>query len=155
MASAKTVCDTVRTAIEPIAAGLGLTLWDVEFVKEGARQVLRVTIDKASGVTIDDCEQMHRAIDPVLDELDPIDVPYHLEVSSPGVERELRTDAHIDAFVGERVSVRLFAPVDGKKRLEGILRGRGENGEILLEAGAQMLTLPRAGVAKIQTVFDF
>ena len=96
--------------------GLGYTLWDVEYVKEGSEWYLRVTIDSPSGITIDDCERVHRAIDPVIDEHDPIENAYHLEVSSPGIERVLRTDAHLAAFAGEEVEVRLYAAVDGKNR---------------------------------------
>ena len=83
---------SVRAAIAPVVEGLGYSIWDLEYVKEGADWFLRVTIDSPSGITIDDCETVHRAIDPVLDEVDPIEGAYHLEVSSPGIERELRTD---------------------------------------------------------------
>ena len=98
---------------------------------------------------------MHRAIDPVLDELDPIEDAYDLEVSSPGIERELRTDAHIEYAVGERVELRLFAPVDGQKRFEGVLAGLGENREILLDDGNAVRAFARNTVAKISTVFEF
>ena len=155
MAGAKNIAETVYVGIEPIATELGLTLWDVEFVKEGARRILRVTIDSENGVTIEDCERMHRAIDPVLDEMDPIETSYDLEVSSPGIERELRTDAHIEASIGEVVELRLFAPLEGQKRFEGVLSGRGENGEILLAQGESVHAFPRNAVSKIRTVFDF
>ena len=99
------VVATVKRLAEPIAEGLGYELWDVEYVKEGADYYLRITIDSSEGITIEDCEKMHRAIDPVLDEADPIESAYYLEVSSPGSERELRTDAHILACIGEDVEV--------------------------------------------------
>lgn len=150
----KSIAETVRAGILPVAEELGLSVWDVEFVKEGARRILRVTIDHEDGVTIEDCERMHRAIDPVLDEMDPIDTAYDLEVSSPGVERELRTDAHIDATLGERVEVRFFAPFEGKKSMEGILAGR-EGDALLLDVGEERISLPRTAIAKIQTVFVF
>ena len=155
MAGAKSIAETVRTGIEPVAAELGLSIWDVEFVKEGARRILRVTTDHEDGITIDDCERMHRAIDPVLDELDPIDTAYDLEVSSPGIERELRTDAHIDASVGETVEVRFFAPFEGKKTMEGILAGRDEEGALLLEINGAVRPIQRSLIAKIKTVFHF
>ena len=113
MATGKNIPETVRALAEPVAATLSLSVWDVEFVKEGSRQVLRITIDKEDGVTIDDCEAMHRAMDPVLDEADPIATPYYLEISSPGVERELRTDAQLSAFVGAGL---VFAGVTGSLR---------------------------------------
>ena len=97
---------------------------------------------------------MHRAIDPVLDEIDPIEDAYDLEVSSPGIERDLRTDAHIDACVGEDVEVRFFAPFEGQKSARGILAGR-EEGVILLSVGDEIKRLPRDTVAKIHTVFEF
>ena len=155
MATGKNVAQVVSELIAPVAESLGLLLWDVEFLKEGARRVLRVTVDSDEGITIDDCERMHRAIDPLLDEADPIDTSYDLEVSSPGIERELRTDAHIDLFVGEQVELRFFAPVDGQKSLRGILAGRDEAGNVLLEVKGGVLTFKRTLVSKISTVFEF
>ena len=156
MATAKNIADTVRALAEPVAKDMGLVLWDVEFVKEGARHVLRVTIDKEDGVTIDDCEKLHRAIDPLLDEADPIDMPYDLEVSSPGIERDLRTDFHIDACEGWDVEIRLFAPLDGQKTFTGVLAGRDEAGDILLtQKDGSVRAFPRGSVAKIRTIFEF
>ena len=156
MAGGKNIAETVWQGIAPVAAELGLLIWDVEFVKEGAKRILRVTIDHEDGITIEDCERMHRAIDPVLDEIDPIDTAYDLEVSSPGIERELRTDAHIDACVGERVEVRFFAPFEGQKTVEGILLGReAESNAVLLDVGGTQKAFPRSAVAKMQTVFEF
>ena len=155
MAGNKNIAATVREGITPTADALGYTLWDVEFLKEGARRILRVTIDNEAGITIEDCEKMHRAIDPILDEIDPIEDAYDLEVSSPGIERELRTDAHIDFGIGELVDLRFFAPVNGKKTHRGILAGRDEAGSILLEADGAVTAFERAAVAKITTVFEF
>ena len=154
MAQGKSVVEAVTEGIAPVAEQLGYVLWDVEYVKEGARRILRVTIDNDEGITIEDCERMHRAIDPVLDEIDPIDVAYDLEVSSPGIERDLRTDFHIDACVGERVELRFFAPFEGKKSMEGILLGRRDN-LLLLEIGGEQKELPRSAISKIRTVFEF
>ena len=154
MAGGKSVAEIVRAGIQGVADELGLAIWDVEFLKEGARRILRVTIDHENGITIDDCERMHRAIDPVLDELDPIDTAYDLEVSSPGIERELRTDAHIDASIGEIVEARFFAPFEGKKSIEGVLAGR-EGADLLLEVNGTVCQIPRNVVAKLQTVFKF
>ena len=154
MAQGKSVVEAVTEGIAPVAEQLGYVLWDVEYVKEGARRMLRVTIDNDEGITIEDCERMHLAIDPVLDEIDPIDVAYDLEVSSPGIERDLRTDFHIDACVGERVELRFFAPFEGKKSMEGILLGRRDN-LLLLEIGGEQRELPRSVISKIRTVFEF
>ncbi len=155
MATAKNIAETVRELIAPVAEELGLTLWDVEFLKEGARRVLRVTIDSDEGITIEDCERMHRAIDPVLDEADPIDTSYDLEVSSPGIERDLRTDAHIDWSIGELVDLRFFAPLNGKKTLRGILVGRDGEGNVLIENDGNVESFARSAIAKLSTVFEF
>jgi ribosome maturation factor RimP len=154
MAGAKNIAETVWQGIAPVADELGLAIWDVEFVKEGARKILRVTIDHEDGITIEDCERMHRAIEPVLDEIDPIDTAYDLEVSSPGIERELRTDAHIDACVGEPVEVRFFAPFEGKKSLEAVLLGR-DGADVLLEIDGTERRVARNLIAKLRTIFEF
>ena len=106
---------------EPLAEPLGLSIWDVRFVKEGASWYLRIYIDKPDGISIDDCEALSNAIDPVLDEADPISQSYYLEVSSPGIERELTRDFHFEARKGEKIRVRLIRPVDGKREFTGIL----------------------------------
>ena len=79
----KNVVSVVREALEPVITELGYRLWDLEYVKEGAEYFLRFTIDSDDGITIDDCEKVHRTIDPLLDELDPIEGSYNLQVSSP------------------------------------------------------------------------
>ncbi len=157
------VAERVRAIIEPYAEELGYALWDVEYVREGADYILRVTIDSDAGITIDDCERMTRAIDPVLDEHDPIEDAYLLEVSSPGIERELTRPEHFAACAGERVEVRLFAPTDGSKVYTGTLRGLDEDGNIVIDEDAASSEaadksgkmFPRASVAKIKTIFEF
>ena len=146
---------SVRAAIAPVVEGLGYSIWDLEYVKEGADWFLRVTIDSPSGITIDDCETVHRAIDPVLDEVDPIEGAYHLEVSSPGIERELRTDEHYRLAAGERVEVRLFAPLDGAKVVVGTLAGLDDDKNLLLETEAGEKKIPRSQIAAAKTLFDF
>lgn len=156
MASAKNVVSTVTEGILPVANELGYELWDVEFVKEGAKRILRITIDHADGITIEDCERMHRAIDPVLDAIDPIEEAYDLEVSSPGIDRNIRTDAHIDACIGERIEVGFFAPYEGVKALEGILEGRDEEAKtVLLSVNGEQKAIPRKLIAKMHVVFEF
>ena len=151
----KNVAGVVTELIAPVANELGYELWDVEFVKEGTRRILRVTIDSEEGITIEDCEKMHRAIDPVLDEADPIEDAYYLEVSSPGLERELRTDDHIYACEGWEVEVRLFAPIDGSKVFNGILGPLTEDGSVTIETEGSVRTFAKNTVAKITTVFHF
>ena len=153
--SGRGIADRVREIITPTADELGYYLWDVEYVKEGADFVLRVTIDTDEGITIDDCETMTRAIDPVLDEHDPIPDSYLLEVSSPGIERELTRDDHFDLCVGEKVEVRLFAPVDGSRVWVGILGERDAEGNIPVETAGTVRAFPRNAISKVRTVFDF
>ncbi len=98
---------------EPIVGELGLRLWDVRYVKEGADWFLRVFIDKDGGVDINDCERVSRAINDPLDELDPIENAYCLEVCSPGIERELVRDEHFEQYLGADIMVRMRRPIDG------------------------------------------
>ncbi|MGN0550300.1 MAG: ribosome maturation factor RimP [Acutalibacteraceae bacterium] len=103
--------DTVWKICEPIINGLGLSLWDVRFVKEGAGWFLRLFIDKDGGVTIEDCEKVSRAVDKPLDNADPIEQAYCLEVSSPGIERELIRDFHFERFIGADIMVKMIRPL--------------------------------------------
>ena len=124
---------------EPLAQQLGLTLWDIRFVKEGASWYLRVFVEKEGGVSVDDCVAMSHALDGPLDETDPIEQNYYLEVSSPGLERELTRDEHFQALLGARIKVRLIRPVDQVRDFTGELLSFA-NGAItlLLENGTQM-----------------
>ncbi len=149
------IVGTVKKIAEPLAEELGYFLWDVEYVKEGAEMYLRITIDSEDGIQIEDCEKMHRAIDPLLDQADPIEGAYHLEVSSPGIERELRTDMHIEACEGWQVEARLYAPMDGAKSFLGILQGLDEDGNVLIDCNGTTRTFPRASLASLRTHYDF
>lgn len=150
----KNTADIVREALGDKIEALGYRLWDVEFVKEASEWYLRFTIDSDEGITIEDCEKVHRFVDPLLDELDPIEQAYHLEVSSPGVERDIRTPEHFAACIGEKVEVKLFAPLDGRKSCTGILVSY-ENDVITIDDGAAEIKIPRAKASKIKTVFDY
>ena len=149
------VVGTVKKIAEPLAEELGYFLWDVEYVKEGADMYLRITIDSEEGITIEDCEKMHRAIDPLLDEADPIEDAYHLEVSSPGIERDLKTDMQINACEGWDVEVRLYAPVDGAKSYLGVLCELDEEGNVVIETPNGVRKFPRASVASLKTHYNF
>ena len=153
--NSKSISEIVREIAEPIADELGCWVWDVEYVKEGTRKILRITIDAEEGIDINVCEKMHRTIDPILDEVDPIEEAYYLEVCSPGIERELRTQIHIDACEGWDVEVKLYAPIDGAKVYRGVLLASGENGEVRIDVSGKTLEFSRASVAKITTVFEF
>ena len=151
----KNVAAVVSELIAPVAEELGYFLWDVEFVKEGSRHILRVTIDSEEGINIDDCEKMHRAIDPVLDEADPIDESYYLEVTSPGIEREIKTDAHIEMCLGEKVEVKLYAPKKGSKAFSGTLEGLSDEGKVIININGEAVDFDKKEISKMHTVFDF
>lgn len=151
----RNIAATVRELVKPTADEQGLILWDVEFVKEGAKRILRITIDREDGVDISHCERFHRAIDPLLDEADPIEESYYLEVSSPGIERELKCDAHIDACRGEKVEIKLYAPKNDSKSFTGTLAGLDGEGRVVIIVNEAEITFEKNEIAKIQTVFDF
>ena len=154
MAKNPSIAEVVEGLASPIAEGFGYFVWDVEFVKEGGRKILRITIDSEEGITIDDCEKMHRALDPVLDEADPIQEAYYLEVSSPGIERELKTDMHIEACEGWDVEIKLYAPKDGSKLFRGELLPLTESGDVAIRIGDAVTVFERSTVAKINTYFE-
>ena len=113
----------VRQLCEPIINELGLSLWDVRYVKEGVGWFLRIYIDKDGGVDINDCEAVSRAVNEPLDELDPIENAYCLEVCSPGIERELIRDEHFEQFIGADIMVKMRVPIDGiGKEFKGVLK---------------------------------
>lgn len=122
----------VYEIVAPYAQELGLDIWDIRFVKEGTDWYLRIFIDKNGGVSIDDCVDLTHAITKPLDDADPISQSYLLEVSSPGVERELVTDAHFDKYVGSNVMLRLIRPVEKVRDFSGRLKAY-DNGVITLE----------------------
>ena len=150
----KNIAGTVRDLVSPVADSLGYMLWDVEYVKEGADMILRITIDKPEGVDIEDCEKMARAVDPIIDEADPIEVSYKMEVSSPGIERSLPRPAHFTACMGEKIEVKLYAPIDGKKQIVGILTAADEK-TVTVTVDEDTVVLEKSAVAKVSTVFDW
>ncbi len=116
------IADTVKNIAKPLAESLGLELWDVKFVKEGPKWYLRVFIDKDQGINIEDCEEMSRKLDAPLDLLDCINHSYCLEVSSPGIERELSSDEHLKRYIGSNLNLKLFRPNEkGQRNLSGKL----------------------------------
>ena len=148
----KSVKETVREAILPTVTELGYRIWDVTYSKIGADYHLEITIDSDDGINIEDCEKVHRAIDPILDEVDPIEGFYYLEVSSPGVERELRTDEHITLSLGVKVEAKLFAAKDGRKSIVGKLVSY-EDGVVTVNDGVADIALTKAEISRLTTVF--
>lgn len=140
-----------RRLAEPVAAELGLTLWDVRFVKEGASWYLRFIIDREEGVSMDDCVAMSRRMNPILDEADPIAHAYCMEVMSPGVERELTRPEHFDTCAGWPVLVRLIRPLEGAREFVGILKGL-EDGDVLLETEEGERSFPRRDISTVHVI---
>lgn len=148
----KSIKETVLEAILPTVTELGYRIWDIQYSKIGADYHLEITIDNDEGINIEDCERVHRAIDPILDEVDPIEDFYYLEVSSPGIERELRTDEHIALSVGQRVEAKLFSQKDGRKSFVGTLAAF-DGGEVIIDEGGASVTLRKNEIAKLTTVY--
>ena len=148
----KSIKETVRDAVSETITGLGYEIWDITYAKIGADYHLEITIDSPNGINIEDCEKVHRAIDPILDECDPIEGFYYLDVSSPGVERELRTEQHISRSVGEKVRAKLFAQKDGKRVIVGILSAF-EDGKLTISEESGDIILTPAEISKLNTVF--
>lgn len=120
--------DLVTEIVKPIVEQLGISLWDVRFVKEGADYFLRIFIDSENGITIEDCEKVSRAVDLPLDEADPISQSYCLEVCSPGIERELKKEEHFQAFIDSPIMVKMIRPIDKLgKEFSGILKESNRN----------------------------
>ena len=153
MKSTKNVVGLVYPLAKEVAESLGYSIWDLEYVKEGTEWYLRITIDSENGIGIEDCERMSRAIDPVLDENDPIEGYYHLEVSSPGLEREIRTDEHLEKCLGEVVEVKLYSPINGCKIARGTLYSYDKENVVLKDA--EEISLERKNIAKMNIYFDF
>ncbi len=145
----------VTALAEPVARQLGLSLWDVRFVKEGAGWFLRILIDKPGGVGIDDCEKMSRALNPLLDQADPIEQSYCLEVGSPGIGRELTRPEHFQRFAGARVRVKLIRPgQDGRRELTGTLLSC-EDSVIRLRAGEEeLIAIPKKDTSSVRLLDD-
>ena len=140
------VTELAAELAEPIVQAAGCTLWDVEYVKEAGTWFLRVYIDKEGGVSINDCEAVSRPLSDKLDESDPIEGSYTLEVSSAGADRVLKKPEHFRQFTGAEVEVRLYRPREGRKDFVGVLQAWTE-GDITLDMGGRTVTFDKQEVA--------
>jgi ribosome maturation factor RimP len=138
----------------PIVEGLNYELVDVEFVKEGANWYLRIYIDKPGGISIDDCQAVSEKMSEILDKRDPIEQGYYLEVSSPGLERPLKTERDFIKYKGELVEVKVFQPIDGKKVFEGELVGLIED-MIVISQDGNNIGFEKDKVAIVKRAFKF
>ena len=142
------VTETVWNLAQPLAAEQGVELWDVEYVKEAGQWFLRVYLDKEGGIWVSDCEAFSRALDPILDEADPIPGSYVFEVSSAGAERELKRPGDFERFLGETVEVKLYKALEGRKVFTGKLLSYAD-GDVTVEVGNEAHTFGKADVASV------
>ena len=148
------VTEQVESFAKPIVESFGCSLWDVEFVREGSEQYLRLYVEKEGGIDIEDCEKIHRAVDPILDEKDPIPTSYHFEVCSAGLERTLKRPGDFERFLGSPILVKLYRPRNGLKEIPAILRGY-EDGCITVEAGKETIQFQKSEVALVRLRVEF
>lgn len=143
----------LRALLEPTINMLGCELVAIEYFSQGSGQVLRVYIDKESGITVDDCERVSHQISGVLDVEDAIEGRYVLEVSSPGLDRPLSEARDFERFSGREVRLRTDAPINGQRNFKGLLRGL-RSGEVILDMDGQEVALPLDRVEKARLVPD-
>ena len=138
----------VQQILEPILGSFGLSLWELEFKKEGPKWLLRIYIDRESGVTLNDCETVSRDLSAALDVEDIIPHAYNLEVSSPGLDRTLTRPEHYERCRGSLAKIKTYQPIEGQKVFRGRLRGmEGDRARIALENGTT-LDIPLRDIAK-------
>ena len=148
------VTDIVTKIAQPVVEAHGCQLWDVEYVREGDPRFLRLYLDKEGGVDITDCEAISRAVDPLLDEADPIAESYHFEVCSAGLERALKRPSDFERFMGSAITVKLYRPRNGLKEIPCVLTGY-EDGKVTVEAGKETITFEKSQVALVRLRVEF
>ena len=150
----KKVTDICAELAQPLVEAAGCTLWDVEYVREAGTWYLRVFIDAPDGVNIDQCEAVSRPLSDALDEADPIEGSYVLEVGSAGSDRALRKAEHFEAFMGSEVDVRLYRPKDGRKEFTGVLCGYAD-GDVTISIGESKQTFTKKEIALVRLHITF
>ena len=150
------ITDQVWEFAEPLVQACGCSLWDVEYVREGGEWFLRLYLDKEGGVDILDCEEISRKVSDLLDEADPIEGSYTLEVGSAGAERTLKRPADFQRFLGSPVLVKLYRAREGRKEFAGYLKGYDEaTGDVTVTVGSQDLVFPKKETALIRLRVEF
>ena len=148
------VTEFVASFAEPVVNAHGCQLWDVEYVREGSEYFLRIYLDKETGVDINDCEAISRALDPILDEKDPIQGSYHFEVCSAGLERTLKRPSDFQRFLGSAVTVKLYRPRNGLKEIPCVLTGY-EDGKVTVLSSKETITFEKSEVALVRLRVEF
>ena len=148
------ITDLVASLAQPVVEANGCELWDVEYVREGSDYFLRIYLDKEGGVDINDCEKISRAMDPILDEKDPIEGSYHFEVCSAGLERTLKRPSDFERFMGSNITVKLYRPRNGLKEIPCVLTGY-DNGKLTVTVGKETVTFEKSEVALVRLRVEF
>ena len=148
------ITEQVWQFAEPLVKENGCSLWDVEYVREGGEWFLRLYIDKEGGVDIADCENVSRAVDPVLDEKDPIPESYRFEVCSAGLERQLKRPSDFERFMGEPILLKTYQPKNGTKEFPGVLTGY-DNGAVTVDMNGTSLRFEKAEIALVRLRVEF
>ena len=152
----KKITELTAELAAPYIEQQGCQLWDVEYVKEGGTWYLRVLLDKEGGVDILDCEAISRQLSDALDEVDPIEGSYTLEVGSAGAERSLKRPSDFERFMGGPVLVKLYRPQNGSKEFAGNLAGyNAENGDVTITVGKEEMTFTKKDTALVRLRVEF
>ena len=149
------VSEQVLALVSPIAESFGLEVIEVLYEKKYDGMNLTIVIDKEGGVTINDCEKLHRAIDEPLDELDPIDTAYILNVSSPGIDRPLKTERDYKRNLNKKISVKLYKMVDNKQVYDGVLTSFDEETFTIELKNNKQITFNKTDTAKVEPIIEF
>lgn len=152
----KKITELTAELAAPVIAERGCTLWDVEYVKEAGTWYLRILLDKEGGVDILDCEEISRKVSDLLDEADPIEGSYTLEVGSAGAERALKRPGDFQRYLGSAVLVKLYRNQDGRKEFPGVLTGYDEaTGDVTITVGKQEMTFSKKDIALVRLRVEF
>ena len=145
----------LETMLRPVVEDMGYEIVDVEFVKEGPNWYLRVFVDKEGGVSIDDCELISKALEKILDENDPIEQAYFLEISSPGIDRPLKRKEDFIKFNGEVIDIKHYKPFEGSKEYTGRLKAYDDDGTVTIETEEKEVSFAKKDVASVRLAVIF
>ena len=147
--------EKVESLVKDKIEKIGYELYDVIYTKEGSNKILRIVIDSEKGISLDDCEKVNNEIKETIDEANPIEEQYFLEISSPGIERVLRKDKHLEQNIGKDINVKLFKKDEnGAKEYLGTLKEFNQN-EIIIETEEQEIKIERKNISQIKTVYNW
>ena len=153
----KNIAELVATLVKDAVEDCGCSLWDVEFVKEGPVRTLTIYIDKPEGISLTDCETVNWAVDPIIDEADPIAESYNLEISSAGIERELKKKEHFEFFYGSECIFKFYKLYNGSKQLCAKLVSYDDETDTIVaeKEDGEIITLEKKECASIKNKADF